>query len=167
MTNGFGGIQNEDDGLGNLADELAEAWDDDGPGDPEEEGLGVQVDGTTPVHNGQLDLSERLEDSTTAELTASSIWAKSSDPSFNPTKRRGRPKHHRQFSRDGESDHGNNSGADGDIDNPLMARMSAIEILARESLETNESGEGSIIERVANSLKDLGSQSGLENGATR
>jgi hypothetical protein len=170
MTNGFGGIPNEDDGLGNLADELAEAWDEDIHGEPEEEGLRAQVDGTAPVHDGQLDLSKRLGDSsdinTTAELMTQSTWATSSDPS-SPTKRRSRPKHHRQFSRDGESDHGNNSSADGNMDSPLVARMTAIEILACEGREAIGNGEDSIIERFANSLKDLGSQTGLENGATR
>ncbi len=170
MTNGFGSIPNEDDGLGNLADELAEAWDEDIHGEPEEEELGEQVDGTALVHDGQLDLSKRLGDSsdinTTAELMAPSIWTTSSDPS-SPTKRRSRPKNHRQFSRDGEFDHSNNSSADANINSPLIARMTSIEILACEGLESNGNGEDSIIERFANSLKDLGSQTGLENGATR
>lgn len=165
-------MPDQGNGLGNLADELAEAWDDDGQGEPEEGGVGVQVDGADAVQNGLLlDVSEGLGHScnmdTTAELVTSPVWRNPSSPSSSPTKRRSRPKHHRQFSRYGESDYGNGSDAEGDKDTPLSARMAVIESLARQGLESDGGDPDPIVQRVANSLKDLGSQSGLENGATR
>lgn len=172
MANGFGGVPDQGGGLGNLADELAEAWDDDGHGELEEGGFGVQADALDAVPNGPLELSEGLRNpidtiETNAELATSPICGKPSNPSLSPTKRRRRPKHQRQLSRYGGSDYGHDSDLDEDVDTPLLAWMAAIENLARQGLESNGSEPDPIVQRFANSLKDLGSQSGLENGTTR
>ena len=172
MVNGLGSAPDQDSGLGNLADELAEAWDDDGRSELEEGGLGTQVDGPDTVHDGRIDLSTGSEDSSnlhiTTELAASPSWGRNpSNSSSSPIKRRSRPKQHRQFSSYGNTDYGDGFELEVDKDSPLSVRMAAIESLARQTLESNGSAPDPIIQRVANSLKDLGSQSSLENGATR
>lgn len=168
MVNGFCGVPDQSDDLGNLADELAEAWDE---AEEEEEGSSrAQVDAT---QNGSIGLSGGFggdssnTDITTAELTASPSWRNPSNPPSSPTKRRNRPKHHRQFSSYGEPDYDGGSVAEDDEDSPLSARMAAIEILACQNLESNGGEPDLIIQRVANSLKELGSQSSLENSATK
>jgi hypothetical protein len=166
VANGFGGVTNQGDGLGNLADELEEAWDHDGQGEAEDGGIGASGDGTGAVH-----LSERLRDSPFTDIAPDFVTSPSRrdpfTPSLSPTKRRRRPKYRRQFSSHGKSEFGEGSDPEGDIDTPLLARMAAIESLARYGIEIEGCGPDTIVQRVANSLKDLGSQSGLENGVTR
>ena len=154
----------EDNGLGNLADELAEVWDDDGQGEPEEGDSELKVDGIDAIQNGPKD-SCKID--LTAELEDSPIWKKSSSPSSSPTKRRNRPKHHRQFSRCSKSDYGGAFDAEADKETPLSAQMADIESLTRHGVESNGSEPDLVVQRVANSLKDLGSQASLENVATR
>lgn len=164
LANGFGGVPDQGNGLGNLADELAEVWDDDGQGEPEEGGIEPRVDGIDAIQNGP-EGSCKID--ATVELENSPISRNPSSPSSSPTKRRSRPKHHRQFSRYGESDYGGGFDVEGDKDTPLSAQMANIESLARQGVESNGSEPNVIVQRVANSLKDLGSQASLENGATR
>lgn len=165
VATGFGGVPpDQDNGLGNLADELAEVWDDDGQGEAEEGGSEPKVDAIDAIHNG-LGISCKID--TTAELESSPFWRNPSGPSSSPTKRRNRPKHHRQFSRCSESDYGGGFDAEVDKDTPLSAQMADIESLARQGVEFNSSEPDLIVQRVADSLKDLGSQASLENGATR
>jgi hypothetical protein len=45
--------------------------------------------------------------------------------------------------------------------------MAGIESLARRGIEENGSSTDQIINRFIESLKDLGAQSGIENGAAR
>ena len=162
LVNGFGSVPLDqgNDGLGNLADELAEAWEDDGQGEPEEGGLEPKVEGTHAIPKGVGDLCKI---DTTAEVVTSPIWTNPSSPS----KRQSRPKHHRQFSCHDEPDYGNDCDGEGDKDTPLSARMVEIESLARQGVENNGTQPDPLVQRVASSLKDLGSQAGLENGATR
>lgn len=164
-ANGFGGVPDQGNGLGNLADELAEVWDDDGQGGPEEGVLEPKIDGSDAVQNGVGDSCQN--DAAAAEPTTSPIIRNLFSPSSSPTKRRTRPKHHRQSSRFGEFDYGSGSEAEGDKNSPLSARMVELESLARQGVESNGRELDPIVQRVANSLKDLGSQAGLENGATR
>lgn len=171
VVSGFGGVAIQGDGLGSLADELAEAWDDDGQGEAEDGGIGALGNGIGAIHHGQLDLSERLRDSPFTDTTPDFMTSPSRGHLFNSssslTKRRYRPKHHRKFSSYGESEYGEGSDHEEDIDTPLLARMAAIESLARHGVEIEGCEPDTIVQRVANSLKDLESQSGLENGATR
>lgn len=164
VANGFGGVADQGNGLGNLADELAEVWDDDGQGEPVEGASELKVDGIDAIANG-LGFSCKID--AAAGLESSPISRNPSSPSSSPTKRRSRPQHHRQFSRYSESDYGGSFDAKGDKDTPLSAQMADIESLARQGVESNGSEPDPIIQRVANSLKDLGSQASLENGAAR
>ena len=163
VANGFGGVADQGNGLGNLADELAEVWDDDGQGEPAEGASEPKVDGIDAIPDG-LGFSSKID--ATGRLESSPISRDPSSPS-SPTKRRSRPQHHRQFSRYSESDYGGSFDAKGDKDTPLSAQMADIESLARQGLGSNGSEPDPIVQRVANSLKDLGSQASLENGTTR
>ena len=152
-SNGFGSALDSGDGLGNLADELADAWD-------EEEGehSELQANGydapSTPVHL-------EIHDSTTNGLPPQS------EHSLSPTKPSSRPKHRRKASQYDGSDYGSDPEEAEGISPTLEARMAAIEHLARRGTEANGSETDTVIQRVADSLKDLGSQAGVENGASR
>ena len=89
--------------------------------------------------------------------------------SLSPPKLPARPKHRRKDSQYDGSDYGENSELEdaAGISSSLEARMATIEGLARRGTETNGSDADGVIKRVADILKDLGSQSGIENGATR
>lgn len=164
VANGFGSVADQGNGLGNLADELAEVWDDDGQGELAEGTSEPKVDGIDAIPNG-LGISCKID--ATAELEHSPISRNPFSPSSSPTKRRSRPKHQRQFSRYSESDYGGGLDAKWDKDTPLSAQMADIENLARQGVESNGSEPDPTVQRVANSLRDLGSQASLENGATR
>jgi hypothetical protein len=82
-----------------------------------------------------------------------------------PTNGRG---HRRQGSEYDGSDYGDES----DMDSPgmpsgLVARIDAIESLARRGTEANGTDRDGVVQRVVDGLRDLGSQSGVEGGATR
>jgi len=49
----------------------------------------------------------------------------------------------------------------------LVSRMDLVESLARRGTENSGTDRDSVIKRVVDGLKDLGSQSGVEGGATR
>jgi len=163
-SNGFGnGVEPESsNGLGNLADELAEAFEED-----EEVGAGgelpeVQYDGGGDGQNG--DSSQEFN-----ELTPE-LSHPSRKRSLSPLKRPTRSGHHRQqnFQYDG-SDYGDESdleGADG-ISPALESRMAAIEHLACRGTEANGGDLDDVAKRVIEYLKDLSSQSNIENGTSR
>jgi hypothetical protein len=154
-------------GLGSLADELADAWEDEegyddassfnGPGaDPSHvnhDEDGVYIDAAYHMGMPQGDLSPEHH---------------SLHPS-GPRARSGQTRHRRQESQYDGSDYGNESGLEdpGSISPSLEARMTAIEHLVRKGLEDNNSSNDQVIPRVVESLRDLGAQSGIENGVTR
>ncbi|CAN9297973.1 unnamed protein product [Alternaria alternata] len=159
-------------GLGNLADELGEVWDDD-----EEEGMdgeyGEELDeahdqniGTAVEHdgsygvdsaaslNGVRDSGVAMQDSSPARLSPGSAVK---------TK-----KHARQRSLYDGSDYGDDSDLENEGISPALdARMAAIESLARRGIEENGSASDEVVKRVTQQLRDLGSQIAMENGATR
>jgi hypothetical protein len=144
-------------GLGNLADELAEAWDD-GEGDEDDE-------------EPDMNFQERGEEGgvtrdSGVDVTSSPVQA-GSKPSnlILPTPTRG---HRRQPSEYDGSDY----GGDSDLDSPgippgLQSRMDMVESLARRGTENNGTDRDGVVNRVIEGLKDLGGQSGVEGGATR
>jgi hypothetical protein len=154
-------------GLGNLADELADAW-----GDEEEED-----------EDGELDLNfqeagagykDEEEDErgpqrdSGVDVASSPVQAPSKPMNLTPpTLNMGRG-HRRQPSDYDGSDY----GGDSDLDSPgmppgLVARMDMVESLARRGTENNGTDRDGVVMRVIESLKDLGGQSGVEGGATR
>lgn len=161
-------------GLGNLADELGEIWDDEEEpidGDFGEEldvtqetdfsgiGMAVEHDGSSGVNstentNGVRDSGVAMHSSSPARLSPGSA--------IKPRK------HIRQRSLYDGSDYGEDSDLDNEgISHTLDVRMSAIESLVRRGTEDNGSASDQVVKRVVEQLRDLGSQMAIENGATR
>ncbi|TAQ85729.1 hypothetical protein B7494_g5955 [Chlorociboria aeruginascens] len=142
-----GGGQAASNGLGNLADELADAWDED-EGEDEEVDMNFQ--------EGGLD-GEVVRDSG-VDVTSSPKVVNLSPP-----------KGHR---RQGSEYDGSDYGGDSDMESPgippgLVSRMDMVEGLARRGTEENGTERDGVVKRVIEGLKDLGAQSGVEGGATR
>lgn len=155
------------DGLGNLADELAEAWD----GEEEEERdprpLYETLDGHANEANGHITPPQiRSPSSASNHVLSSPVQQDMS--SLSPTKSASRPRHRRQtVSQYDGSDYGSDPEEVDGMSPSLEARMAAVEHLARRGTEANGSEADTVISRVADSLRDLRSQSRVENGASR
>lgn len=187
---------NSADGLGNLADELAAWGDGDADGDEygyyeEEEESGFVAadpnnaescpfDGGT---NGALSHGAGAASGVNGSATRDSgIDVASSPPRMDTARDHGvakaqRPQQHQQHRRIHSAykdcDYGGGGAEEGDlkladgISAELEARMAAVEGLARRGAEENESAADAIVARVVERLRDLGSQAGVEGGATR
>lgn len=194
LTGGNGHVQ-ESNGLGNLADELAEAWDDEGGEDEYEDEINLNFasapqtnDFGSPVSpqsdkRQSIDLVESMHDMgiggtgyNTSRALQHAVSGEYDDRSLSPTANRAlRPsdkrvmQHRRHESTYDGSDYGNDSDLEdtGGFTPGLEARMSGIESLARRGTEANGSSSDLVVERTVEQLKDLGGQSGIENGATR
>jgi hypothetical protein len=151
-------------GLGNLADELADAW------EQEEEGYGY-ASGQENVPRG----SQQLDPSDGEDAYMQSVrdMRSGSPGADSPARNRLRAPHLRQHRRaeshyDG-SDYGNDSDLDesADISPALESQMADIESLARRGIENNGSENDHVIQRTVEALRDLGGQSGIENSAMR
>lgn len=177
-----------DGGLGNLADELGDVWDEDEEGmegeeeeEEEEEymdegdvprdggegngiGLAVEHDGaadprpSSPTANGARDSGVAMESSPDAKATLSPSAAK-----------QGGRRHQRQRSLYDGSDYGGDSDLEENwgVSVGLERQMAAVEGLVRRGLEENGSAADQVVQRVVERLRDLGSQTGIESGATR
>lgn len=162
FSNGLAnGVETEGaDGLGSLADELAEAFDEDEG--VEQEASEVQTDGV---------LDERSEGTLRTNGTSIPILPHPSrERSLSPPKQPTRSKHHRrQKSQYDGSDYGDDSDLDGAncISAALESRLAAIEHLARRGTEANGGDLDGVVDRVVEQLKTLGSQSNIENGTSR
>ncbi|KAI0407515.1 hypothetical protein F4802DRAFT_554164 [Xylaria palmicola] len=157
----LGGASGQDNGLGNLADELADALS--GSGDEDEEyygdGYELRDEGHEPVDGvrdsgvdvaGQIDLPDRTK--------GSSLNVPSPKP-------RG---HRRTESAYDGSEYGSESDLDSTGMPPsLVAKMDAVESLARRGTEKTGSPSDGVFQRVTDGLRELGSQSGVEGSTTR
>jgi hypothetical protein len=145
-------------GLGNLADELADAWDEDeGEGDDEEE----------PDMNFQDGEPEGMVTGDSGvDVTSSPPRTKDTATNLTPpAQSRG---HRRQESNYDGSDYGDDSDLEPPgIPSVLQTRMDMVESLARRGTEDTGTDRDGVIQRVIEGLRDLGSQSGVEGGATR
>ena len=156
-----GGQGAPSNGLGNLADELADAWDDEeGEGDDEEPDMNFQEGGEDGGEEGGVTRDSGVD------VTSSPVQAASKPNNLTPPMvSRG---HRRQPSEYDGSDY----GGDSDMDSPgippgLQSRMDMVESLARRGTENNGTDRDGVVNRVIEGLKDLGGQSGVEGGATR
>ena len=162
-------------GLGNLADELAEAF-----GEEEENGhdLGDGIPETLyeraeAVCGGRSKENERPifrnGNQERHAISRSPIRQATSDLSLSPPKQSLPSRHRRKHSQYDGSDYGDDSDLEDThgISPSLEVRLAAVESLVRRGTEANGSDADEIVQRVADSLKDLGSQAGVENGATR
>ncbi|RDL40668.1 Uncharacterized protein BP5553_00647 [Venustampulla echinocandica] len=154
-----GGPAQASNGLGNLADELADAWDEDDIEEDEDE--------DEPEMNFQEErqVEEPTRDSG-VDVASSPVEAPSKPTQLTPPiGGRGHRKHMSEYD-------GSDYGGDSDLDSPgippgLVARMDTVEGLARRGTENNGTDRDGVITRVVEGLKDLGGQSGVEGGATR
>lgn len=151
-----GGPTAPPNGLGNLADELADAWDDDeGDGEDEEPDMNfqeVRQEGETLRDSGVDVASSPVQPPKSEGLTPSAALRS----------------HRRQAS---EYD-GSEYGGDSDLESPgippgLASRIDMVESLARRGTESNGTDRDGVIKRVVDGLKDLGGQTGVEAGAAR
>jgi hypothetical protein len=167
-----------DGGLGNLADELGDIWDDDEevvdgefgdelelPLDDSNIGVAVDHDGSAGVGNA-VNVNGVRDSGVAMRSSSPSTQSRATLSPQTVTRAR---KHARQRSLYDGSDYGDDSDLESNdgISPALEARMAAIESLARRGIETNGSPNDGVVQRVADHLRDLGSQSGIENGATR
>lgn len=166
-------------GLGSLADELADAWEEE-----EDDGYGYASGiENAPVESQQNEVVEGEEEGyietttgaqTTTPSAAGSGGLSPELVSYNHhLKQRLRNGHHNRYRRqessyDG-SDYGNDSDLEeaADISPSLEGQMAEIESLARRGIENNGSENDHVIRRAIEGLKDLGAQSSIENSAMR
>ncbi|KAI9877401.1 MAG: hypothetical protein M1830_004022 [Pleopsidium flavum] len=171
ISSDFVGMENGGDGLGSLADELAEAWDEDGEG---EEGVsGLQTDGPEGNCKEDPELPGEYEPQTIQDrefgVASSPALGQITNGLSSSARFTQRSKNRRKpFLYDG-SEHGDTTDLEEDsgASPALEARIAIIEELARQGMEENEGQTDGVIGRVIDGLKDLGGQSGVENGATR
>ena len=171
----FGGTANPGNGLGSLADELAEAWDEDG--EVEEGASGFHMEEEEETQNGHQ-RTEHLQshyihdiENGLGVVAPSTTQIKHPNSSHDSPKPVTRSKGRRKATRTShdESDYGPDSDFEdlGGISPSLEIRMSAIESLACQGIGSNDSDADYVCDRVASALRDLSSQAGVEGGATR
>ncbi len=157
-----GGAAAPSNGLGNLADELADAWESGEEDEDEEPDMNFQ-DGSRE----EDDEVEPTRDSG-VDVSSSPVQAAPKAMNLTPPTLSALKGHRRQPSEYDGSDY----GGDSDLESPgippgLVARMDMVESLARRGTENNGTDRDGVVKRVIESLKDLGGQSGVEGGATR
>lgn len=157
-----GGPAAVSNGLGNLADELADAW-----GDGEEEDEEYEPDMNFQEAGGEED--EPTRDSG-VDVRSSPVEAQPKLASLSPPMPflGGGRAHKRQPSEYDGSDYGGNPDLEpSSIPPALLARMDTVESLARRGAENNGTDRDGVVKRVIEGLKDLGGQSAVEGNATR
>lgn len=153
-------------GLGNLADELADAFSDSG-----DEGEYYEDDNGPPnisVEDAEGRVgADEPRDSGVDVASAGDVSGRTKNLNLGPPSppRRG----HR---RTGSEYDGSEYGSESDLDSPgmlpsLVAKIDAVESLARRGTESNGGPTDGVFARVTESLRDLGSQAGVEGSATR
>lgn len=163
-------------GLGSLADELADAWEED-----EEDGYGyasgIENAPAEPQRNdsegeGEDGYIEKTDMHGTATLGTGIAASPECTVHQQHLKQRLRNGHNRyrrhESSYDG-SDYGNDSDLEeaADISPGLENQMAEVESLARRGLENNGSDNDHVVKRTVESLRELGAQSAIENSAMR
>ena len=161
MSADFSGAAVGGGGLGSLADELADAW--------EEEGAYDYASGQEngPVDSQTLDQSDGEDAYHIHSRSTSNL---SVDHAKLHSKQKGRNglRHRRHESHYDGSDYGYDSDfEEADISPSLEGQLAEIESLARRGMENNGSENDHIIKRAVEALRDLGGQSGIENNAMR
>ncbi|KAI9858978.1 MAG: hypothetical protein M1824_003979 [Vezdaea acicularis] len=156
----FGG---GDNGLGNLADELAEAWDED------EEEVEYHENCADELPAQRASNMENTRDSGIDVASSPALAATKPSSALSPSQDNPRGKHRRKASDYDGSDYGEDSDFESAGMSPgLEARLSVVESLARQG--TGDSGleaSDGVVKRVVEYLKDLGGQAGVESGTTR
>jgi hypothetical protein len=163
MSAEYMGAVDSGGGLGNLADELADAW---GDGEGYDDASGIEV-------NDQVNNIHHEDEHSSGEQTPREQTSPTHVNSLQLPRNRQKTiqnRHHRRTeSQYDGSDYGNDSDfEEGSEFSPnLERRLAGIESLARRGIEENGSSNDQVIQRFVEGLKDLGAQSGIENGAAR
>ena len=172
-------------GLGNLADELAGAFSDgeddydgyeEGPYDDQDEDEQAS-EGRAPGINledaGEEDTREDGKEDGVRDSGVDVEGPPGSARSPNGKGSLGLPTPNgRGHRRKGSEYDGSEYGSESDLESPgmppkLVEKIDEVESLARRGAENNGSASDGAIKRVTDSLRDLGSQAGVEGGATR
>lgn len=165
--------------LGNLADELADAFEEEEKGEEdndEEHGLGETAseslyDRAEGIRHGQLKENVHPISSNGVAnglaIPISPVRQGISDLTLSPLKQSSRHRHARKTSQYDRSDCGDDSDLEVSHSPVLEARLADVDSLARQDTHVRGSDADEIVQRLADSLKDLGSQAGVENAATR
>lgn len=165
LAAGGGGEGEGGGGLGNLADELAGAFSD---GEDDDDYYGNE--------GGAPDISFEAEDDEHAKGGVGDSGVDVESPPGLPVRQQGRgslslpspgPRGHRRAPSEYD---GSEYGSESDLDSPgmpprLVEKIDEVESLARRGTE-NSPADGAVM-RVTEGLRDLGSQSGVEGGASR
>lgn len=165
-----GGAEANGGGMGNLADELADAWEEEDDGYGYASGQEMSRAGSQQL--GQSDGEDAYLQSVRG-MRARSPSVSSERDALHLSRNNNRTSHLRQHRRQESQYDGSDYGPDSDLDEAsdvspaLENQMAEIESLVRRGIENNGSENDHVIQRVVESLKDLGAQSGIENGAMR
>lgn len=162
------GALNGQSGLGNLADELADAFSESGDEDEYDE----YGEGGEP---GIQFAVQEDEDRGPAEVIRDSgvdVASPSKDGSAPKSTQGLLSPRRRAHRRTGSEYDGSEYGSESDLDLPgmplgLVSRINAVEALARRGTENTGGHSDGVFRRVTEGLKDLGPQSGVESSATR
>lgn len=161
-----GGALGGQSGLGNLADELADAFSQSGEEDDYDENgdSGVRFAVQEDANQG---MSEVVRDSGIDTASPSREGARPKSMSL------GLPSPHRRGHRRAGSEYdGSEYGSESDLESPgmplsLVSKINAVEALARRGTESTGSHIDGVFQRVTSGLRDLGPQSSVESSATR
>ncbi|KAB5545607.1 hypothetical protein GE09DRAFT_1131735 [Coniochaeta sp. 2T2.1] len=175
FSSGGGGLPQEGaaNGLGNLADELADAFSDDDGEDYDDGGYYDHQNGEVAPDSSVDVLDE--SGGGTAGTRDSGVEVES--PGGQPRQREksmslSLPSPNGRRGKAGSEYDGSEYGSESDLDSPgmppsLVAKIDAVESLARRGTESNGSAADGAFKRVTDGLRDLGSQAGVEGGTSR
>lgn len=157
-------------GLGNLADELADAFSDGEDYDDgyyEQGGEDAPDVGVDPGDSGSIQGAGTTRDSG-VEVESPGRQPRPGEKSMTLSL----PSPNGRRAKAGSQYDGSEYGSESDLESPgippgLVAKMDAVESLARRGTESNGSVADGAFKRVTEGLRDLGSQAGVEGGASR
>ncbi|KAI1822838.1 hypothetical protein F4861DRAFT_359546 [Xylaria intraflava] len=154
------GSGDQDNGTGNLADELADALSgSDNDGEYYDDDYEEQEDGLESISG--------VRDSSVDVISQTDLPDRTKSSTLGVSSPNGRG-HRRTVSAYDGSEYGSES----DLESPglppsLVAKMDAVEWLARRGTEKTGGPADGVFKRVTEGLRDLGSQSGVEGSTTR
>ena len=157
-------------GLGNLADELADAWaSDEDEGEPDMNFASIGAELADASGGSQDEGDSDAETKTPSQKPRERDSGVSISGSPAPKGLAPNPTSHRRAASDYDgSDYGSSSSLpETGLPTSLLARIDGIESLARRGLEDNGDARSGVVKRVVESLRDLSGQGGVETGATR
>ena len=159
-------------GLGNLADELADAWasdEDEAEPDMNFASIGAELADASAGSEDEANSDTDTKGASASQKPRERDSGVSISGSPAPKGLAPNPTSHRRAASDYDgSDYGSSSSLpETGLPTSLLARIDGIESLARRGLEDNGDARSGVVKRVVESLRDLSGQGGVETGATR